>query len=123
MLVAWCLDIDALFPLSLFVSVLPAFLLYYLRTEVGPLYTGSIQCTEGSRVNGSKSLQCGRRARLSLSMQQYTPYFRRVDTDYNKEYAIFTLVETCYTNDYGYGVFYALRSILGEQVLFILCIT
>ena len=41
-------------------------------------------------------------ARQSLSLQRYTPYFRRVDTD-NKEYVVFTLVDIRYIK--GYIVF------------------
>ena len=68
---------------------------------------------------------------VRLVWQEYTLYFRRVDTDYNKGYAVLTLVDTRYTKDYkvfmfmvtaytkhyavlsggGYYLYYVLRSI------------
>ena len=80
---------------------------------------------------------------VPLSLQQYTLYFRRVDIDYYKGYAVLALVDTCYTKDYevfmlmgtaysmyyvvfsggDYYLYYALRGIFGGWILFILCTT
>ena len=58
-----------------------------------------------------------------------TQYFRKVYTDYNKEYAVFTLVDTIYIKHYAefsegrYYLYYALRSIFVGWILFTLCTT
>lgn len=117
-------------PLAVVAFLLPFLrFLYDVRTDVVTLYSvqpASIHCTKRSRVNASNSLQCGRWVRLSLSLQQYTLYFRGIDTDHAKDYAIFILVDTtAYTKHYtafsrGGYLKYSLRGIFEGRRHFLL---
>ena len=102
--VAWRLDLMCFFPPSSLFFYL-SFIVSFILRQNWRSYTLSDAIVDdcstgirGSRVNGSKSLQGGYEARPSL---QYTPYFRRVDTDYNREYVVLTLVYTQYTKHYA----------------------
>ena len=90
LLVAWRLYINALSFLFAVVSFLSSFIRQNWRSysksdTIVHCSTGihTVYWIEGSMVNGSKSLKCGHWARLSLSLQQYTPYLQRVDTTNN----------------------------------------
>ena len=64
-----------------------------------------------------------------LFVQCTTQYFRGVDTICTMHYAVFSGVDTICTMHYvvfsggGYYLYYALRSIFGGWILFILCTT
>jgi len=55
--------------------------------------TGTVQCTEGSTVNGSQSLQCVAVFTEHDYHRISRQYFRGGDTPYTKQYEVFPSVE------------------------------